>query len=159
MRHDGLGDITSSLDMLGESMIELRRISHHLMPEALQREGLRPALAAFCRSLPGVKFGWFGLDERLESNLEVAIYRIVHELVNNALKHARASEILVHVMREADYIAVIVRDNGIGFDPTTDSKGMGLHNIRHRVSSGGGRMLVDSRPGEGTEINIQIKLK
>jgi signal transduction histidine kinase len=159
MRRYGIGDITPSLEMLDESMVELRRISHHLMPEALQREGLKPALAAFCRSLPGVKFGWFGLDKRVESNLEVAIYRIIHELVNNALKHAHASEILVEVMREADYIAVIVRDNGIGFDPAANSKGMGLHNIRHRVSSGGGRMLVDSRPGGGTEINIQIKLK
>jgi signal transduction histidine kinase len=159
MRRDGIGDITPSLDMLGESMIELRRISHHLMPDALESEGLRPALEAFCRSLPGVKFGWFGSDRRVEGKQEVVIYRIIHELVNNALKHAHASEISVQVMREADYIALTVRDNGIGFDPAADSPGMGLRNIRNRVSSGGGRMLVDSLPGEGTEINIQFSLK
>jgi signal transduction histidine kinase len=159
MRHNGIGDIAQSLDMLGESMIELRRISHHLMPEALESEGLKPALAAFCRSLPGVKFGWFGSDKRVEPKQEVVIYRIIHELVNNALKHARASEISVQVMREADYIALTVRDNGIGFDPAAESPGMGLHNIRNRVSSGGGRILVDSHPGEGTEININFSLK
>ena len=153
-------DVAPSLDMLRESTQELRRISHHLMPNALESEGLKPALATFCRSLPAVQFGWFGSDERVEAQMEVVIYRIVYELVNNALKHSGASQIGVQVMRETDYIAFTVRDNGCGFDTAeAESRGMGLRNIRDRVASGGGRILVDSRPGEGTEINVNFKVK
>ncbi len=152
-------DFNTSLNMLGESMKELRRIAHHLMPETLQKEGLKSALTAFCQSLPVVQFGYLGSEERVDAKMEVMIYRIIHELVNNALKHSGASQIWVQVMREADYIAFTVRDNGCGFNPSAETKGMGLRNIRDRVASYNGRLLIDSRPGEGTEININFTIE
>jgi signal transduction histidine kinase len=159
MRGQSAPDLAPSLDMLGASIRELRRVSHHLMPDALQNEGLRSALAAFCHSLPDVSFGWFGPEGKIDSRMELVIYRIAHELVGNALKHAGASEIAVQVMRGADYIALTVRDDGRGFDPATQPAGMGLANIRKRVASMDGRLMIDSRPGDGTEINVNFSTR
>ena len=149
----------TNLEMLNESMKELRRIAHHLMPELLKQNGLKVALSDFCRTLPAVKFMYFGSEERLDGKMEVMIYRIVHELVNNALKHSGATEILVQMMREKDYIAFTVRDNGCGFNPDAATKGMGISNIRDRVASNNGRILIDSHLGKGTEINVNFDLK
>lgn len=154
-----IDDFTSNINMLDDSMKELRRIAHHLMPESLQQRGLKTALADFCKSMPLVNFAYYGSDERLDEQMEMMIYRIVHELVNNAMKHSGATEILVQVMRETDYIAFTVRDNGCGFTSADENKGMGLHNIRDRVACCGGRILIDSRLGEGTEINVDFELK
>ena len=158
---EGLGreHFDTAFDMLNESMLELRRVAHHLMPDALSRYGLKTALTDFCHSFPALQFDYFGNEERLNPKMEVMIYRIVHELVNNALKHAQASQIMVQLMRETDYIGLIVRDNGCGFDPAHESdRGMGLRNIRHRVAAYNGRMEIASRTGEGTEINIEFKI-
>jgi signal transduction histidine kinase len=140
-------------------MLELRRVAHHLMPEALSRFGLKPALGDFCRSLSQIiVFNWFGESERLDRNLEIVIYRIINELVNNALKYAGASQILVQVMQEADRIAVIVQDDGCGFDTSSETTGMGLANIRNRIASFNGIIQIDSKENEGTEINIELRI-
>jgi signal transduction histidine kinase len=182
VKNEEAPDVGPSLDMLGESIRELRRISHHLMPEALQNEGLKPALEAFCRTLPGVRCEWFGSEERVDGQMELAVYRIAHELVNNAVKHAGASEIVVQVMRGDDYLACTVRDDGCGFDvgvvsgsgsgvgsglgsgaavgsgSGSRSHGMGLRSVRDRVASRGGRLMIDSRVGRGTEVNVNFRL-
>ena len=154
----GLEHFNNAFGMLGDSMIELRRVAHHLMPDSLSRYGLKIALTDFCNNFPSVQFDYFGSEERLNSKQEVMIYRIVHELVNNALKHANASLIMVQIMREAEYIGFIVRDDGCGFDTETELKGIGLHNIRDRVASYNGRMEITSKANEGTEINVEFKI-
>ncbi|MDR0836467.1 MAG: tetratricopeptide repeat protein, partial [Tannerella sp.] len=93
----------NAMGILSESMLELRRVAHHLMPETLSRYGLKPAISDFCRSLsPIIVFDWFGYETRLDQKLEVVIYRIIHELVNNALKYSGASQIMVQIMQEDD---------------------------------------------------------
>jgi signal transduction histidine kinase len=84
------------------------------------------------------------------------VYRILHELVTNAMKHAKAEHILVQIVRDADKIYLTVQDDGCGFDTSTESKGMGLRNIQARVTANGGELLIDSKPGKGTEVNIEI---
>ncbi len=151
---------TNARKILDDSMVEMRRVAHHLMPDSLSQYGLKAALKDFCGSLPGIEFGWFGSDESLgDHNREVMIYRIVHELVNNAIKHSGAGRIAVNVMREADYIAFTVFDDGHGFDPATVTQGLGLQSIRERVASGGGRMEIDTGKGRGTEINVEFKIE
>ena len=149
----------TAFNMLNESMLELRRVAHHLMPDSLNRHGLKTALTDFCNHFSLIQFDYFGSEERLDSKMEVMIYRIVHELVNNALKHSGASQIMVQIMRENDYIGLIVRDNGSGFDPAHESgRGMGLQNIRARVASYNGRMEMSTASGQGCEINIEFTL-
>ena len=145
--------------MLNESMVELRRVAHHLMPDSLSRYGLKVALTDFCNSFSNITFGYFGDESRLDPKLEVMIYRIIHELVNNVLKHAEAKQITVQVMCETEYIAFIVLDDGKGFNSSIQPQGMGLENIRNRVASFNGRMDIMSKEGKGTEVNVEFILK
>jgi signal transduction histidine kinase len=147
-----------AMSTLDESIHELRRVAHNMMPDSLSRFGLKTAIADFCVGIPIVKFTYFGDEKRLDPKLEVMIYRTIHELINNALKHADATHILVQIIQEPERIALTVEDNGHGFDPASATKGTGLANIRTRVASYNGSMVVDSKSGTGTEINIEFNL-
>ena len=148
----------TALGLLDDSVREMRRVAHHLMPDSLSRFGLKPAVSDFCNNLPAVQFSYYGDESRLEPNMEVMIYRTIHELVNNALKHAGATQIMVQLIREPDRIAFTVQDDGRGFDPAKTTEGMGIQNIRTRVASFNGIIDLDSRPGEGTEIHVELKI-
>ena len=141
--------------LLDDSMREMRRVAHHLMPDSLGQLGLKQSIADFCSSIPHVKFSYYGNEARLDPKTEVMLYRIVHELVSNALKHSGASRILVNLIREADRIALSVQDDGCGFTPLEEAKGMGLANIRARVTACHGTLLIDSKAGTGTEVSIE----
>jgi signal transduction histidine kinase len=154
-----IANFDSALKILNDSSHELRRIAHHLMPDTLSRFGLKISVGDFCDSLSAVKFLWYGDETRLNPKMEEMIYRTVHELVNNALKHARASQVLVQIIQEPNRLAFTVQDDGDGFDPETVSEGMGLQNIRTRVASFGGMMNIASKAGVGTEINVELRVE
>ncbi|MDR1810355.1 MAG: histidine kinase [Prevotella sp.] len=147
-----------ALSMLDGAIGELRRVAHNMMPDSLARFGLKDALSDFCDSIPTVKFNYFGDGTRLNPKMEAMLYRIIHELVNNALKHAEASHILVQVVQEPCRIAIAVQDNGKGFDTSVESKGNGMKNICSRVASYNGSVDVYSAIGEGTEVNVEFQL-
>jgi signal transduction histidine kinase len=147
-----------AIGMLDESMSEMRRVAHHLMPDALSRFGLKTALTDFCNSIPVAEFIYFGNGQRLDRKMEEVVYRIAHELINNALKHSGASHILVQIVQEADRLALTVEDNGKGFNSEVITAGMGLANVRTRVASFGGTMDMRSSAGSGTETNIEFQL-
>jgi signal transduction histidine kinase len=157
---DDVGSFDTVLDMLDTSIRELRRVAHNMMPESLSRYGLKVALTDFCRSISIIEFGWFGSEARMGRQVEVIAYRIVLELVNNALKHSGAKHILVHVVQNPDRIALTVEDDGCGFDASAKGGGgAGISNIRTRVASVGGTMDVYSKKGEGSEINVELKIE
>jgi signal transduction histidine kinase/DNA-binding CsgD family transcriptional regulator len=137
-----------AISLLDESMREMRRVAHHLMPESLSSYGLKQSIADFCNSLSCVKFTYFGDETLFDPKTEVMLYHIMHELVSNALKHSRASHILVQIIRDTHSIALTVQDDGCGFDPSAETKGMGLTNIRTRVAAYNGSLLLDSKPEE-----------
>ena len=88
------------------------------------------------------------------------LYRIMHELVSNALKHSSAERIMVQLVRDADRIALTVQDNDCGFDPAAASPhGMGLSNIRNRVAAFNGNLMVDARMGVGTELSVEVGIE
>jgi signal transduction histidine kinase len=149
---------SKTMELLDESMREMRRIAHHLMPDSLSRFGLKTAVSEFCKSIPHAKFAWYGGDERLDAKLELVVYRIAYELVNNALKHSGASRILVQIVRDPDRVSLTVQDNGSGFAPET-GEGMGLSNIRTHVASYSGIMDIGSVAGEGTEVNVELRIE
>ena len=163
--HDRLGGLLTSIhmqsneehirDLTKQATEEMRRVAHHLMPASLKNDGLAPALRDFCRANPIVSFALHGQDLRLPEQQEVVLYCATHELVNNALKHAQASRIMVQLMIDEEYAAVIVADDGKGFDASMETTSMGLRNIRERVELQQGRMNISSSP-MGTEINIEI---
>jgi signal transduction histidine kinase len=100
----------------------------------------------------------YGDESRLNAKIEVIIYSATLELTHNALKHSGAKNIVVQIIQEADRIAFNVQDDGCGFDTALQSTGMGLQNVRTRVDAFGGILHIDSRVGEGTEINIELNV-
>ena len=147
-----------ALGMLDNCITELRRVSHNMMPELLNRHGLARAMTDFCGSIENVNFRVFGTPARVDSKIEIVIYRTVQELINNALKHASATSINIHLFMEPDRVALSVVDNGKGFDPNIESTGAGLANIRSRVSLFKGKIDLNSQPGKGTEVMVEILL-
>ena len=146
-----------AIAMLDSSISELRRVAHHIMPESLMRYGLKASLSDFCQSIPIVSFHYFGNDQRMDSKFEILIYRAAYELINNALKHAEATQINVQLVQESDRLSLTIYDNGKGFDTSIETKGMGLDNIRNRMETCDGKMTIYSTQGKGTEINIEIE--
>jgi signal transduction histidine kinase len=146
-----------ALEMLDQSIGELRRVAHHIMPESLMRYGLKVSLEDFCHAVPGAHFQYLGENPRLDSRLEVLIYRCAYELVNNAVKHAQATAINVQLIIDNGVVSLTVHDNGIGFDPQTVNYGIGLENIRNRIAVYNGKMTIHSSPDAGTEISIEIE--
>src|SRR5690606_6628135 len=112
----------TALGMLDDSIQELRRVAHHMMPESLLRYGLKVSLADFCAAIPAADFHYYGDEGRLPSKMEIMVYRCIHELVNNALKHAEATHINVQLVQEVNRVSFTVQDNGKGFDQKTTAE-------------------------------------
>ena len=147
----------NALKLTDEAIKEMRNVAHHLMPDSLKRYGLQTALSNFCQSVPTVSFTFVGKEHRLSKTKEEAIYYIVHELVNNAAKNAQASNIYVQLIMNEGYTAVNVSDNGQGLPEQTQSLRFGMQSIEQRVKAIDGLLDIYSKPGEGTEVNIEIK--
>ncbi|MGB4016807.1 sensor histidine kinase [Petrimonas mucosa] len=146
------------MEMLDASIRELRRVAHNMMPETLSRYGLKSALNDFCNNFRNVKFHYFGTEQRLEKKIETVIYRAATELINNALKHSGAETVNVQLVCGPDLISLNVQDDGKGFDTAAETSGAGLDNIRTRVAAVNGSMNIHSAPGEGTEVDVEIKI-
>jgi two-component system, NarL family, sensor kinase len=156
-----------SLDMLDHSISELRRVAHNMMPEVLVKFGLSEALKSYCDRMREsqifkIDFQSIDMDERLSSNTEIFVYRIVQELLNNTAKHAKATHVLVQLARQNSEISITVEDNGIGIGigferPGVDNAGgIGWANIRSRVEYLKGKLDVQSSRGQGTSVHITI---
>ncbi len=151
----------NALNKLDESIHEMRRVAHNMMPEALLKLGLRQALQDYCDGLSEsqqfhIAGEFHGLERRMEASTEVVVYRIVQELLNNAVKHSGANQVLAQVMRQDNNLTITVEDNGKGFnmaDPLFH-QGAGLRNIRSRVDYLKGHLDIQSAPGKGTSIHI-----
>ena len=153
-----------SMDMLDSSIKELRRVAHNMMPESLMKFGLEVALKDFCNAVQQsgalqISFQSLGLENKVvDKQISIGVYRMVQELINNTLKHASATKCIVQLSKTADGLNITVEDNGKGFDGNllTDSGGMGWSNIRSRIDYLKGKLDVQSSPGEGTSVLIEI---
>jgi signal transduction histidine kinase len=156
---DDVDHLQDAREMLDKSINELRRVAHHLMPKSLLCCGLKTALEDFCKAIPNAQFDYYGDGSRLDDRIEMLIYRSALELVNNAIKYAKASTIFIQLVQDSDRISLKVEDNGCGFDTETVVAGMGLENLRTRVAVGNGKINIHSLPGIGTEAYVELKIK
>ncbi len=162
---DNMTVFERSLDMLDTSINELRRVAHNMMPEMLTKFGLDEALKEYCNTinttnLLAVKYQSIGMRDRIDKSAEIIIYRIIQELLNNTMKHAAATEVMVQLVKEEGRLSIIVEDNGKGFDKELpkENKGAGLTSIQSRVDYLKGRLEINSEAGKGTLINIEFNL-
>jgi signal transduction histidine kinase len=186
--HDGLGQLLSvarlnvagledavsdedkdhlnrSLKIIDDACTEVRNISHNMMPSALIRLGLIPAINEVVNnvnSANGVKIDFkSNLDVSLGQSLDITVYRVVQEILNNMIKHAKADHINMSIERVGGELRISMQDNGIGFntEEIKNSKGIGWKNIFSRVSMLDGDIRLESEPEKGTLIFINLKLK
>ena len=155
-------DLPIVVNELETVIVDLRHTAQNLEPSVLKRNGLDDAIRHFCRSMQSgstpISYYGQGLEEIKDKNLQLSIYRIVQELITNAVRHADATKILLQCSVENAYLMIEVEDNGKGFMPDSIERNMGLDNLESRVKSIGGILKIDSQPDEGTHIIIECQL-
>jgi two-component system, NarL family, sensor histidine kinase UhpB len=154
---------------------DIHRAASDLRPAALDDLGLPKALAALASDWSArydiaVDIHASGLDDRLTSEVETLVYRVVQEAITNVLKHAAAQNVSIVLERRGDRLRVVIEDDGRGFDPQVDETPitnqeheggrprLGLSSIRERLALLGGSMRLESQPGAGTALFIQVPL-
>jgi PAS domain S-box-containing protein len=145
-----------------EAMNEMRLLIHQLHPPIVEEVGLALALqqrldAVETRSGISADLQVKG-DQQLPLDSEISLFQIALEGLNNVLKHAKASEIQIRLIFEADRCRLTIQDNGVGFEPESieDYGGYGLANMRDRLEKINGALTIDSRPGKGTTLDIEV---
>ena len=156
-----LEELRADLTRVGEGLTtavqELRELSRGIHPAVLSEGGLAPALKALGRrSAVRVKLD-IGCRERLPDPVEVAAYYTVSEALTNASKHANCTRVWVSLRVDDDIVLLSIRDDGVGgADPAA---GSGLVGLTDRVGALGGKIGVESLPGEGTHILVELPLE
>jgi PAS domain S-box-containing protein len=187
--HDGLGPLLSTLKMhiqwianpdntinkdkiirhaihsIDSAINSTKDIANNLSPHVLQRFGLVNAVKSYTDHLKETSNVIFELSsnlrERLEVNLELILYRIILECINNSVKHALPKKIVVRFIKQIPSLTIEITDDGKGFEVNhilQKSKGMGLFNIKNRVRHIGGELIINSDETKGTQISIIIPL-
>lgn len=151
-------------ELLDTAVGEVRSISQNLQPVSLNKLGLIPALNDLINrymssSGPEIHFHHFGIPNKLDQMVSLGIFRIIQEILNNAIKHAKANEILVQLNHEKGQMIIHIEDDGVGFDTTAKYKSMGLENIKSRVNYLKGTIEIDSRLNNGTSYLINVNTK
>lgn len=149
------------LKSLENSNQDLRNISHQMMPRALKELGIVAALEDLLKGSLGYanisyNLEHFNIDNRLPEKLEITLYRITQELINNIIKHSKATEVSVQLFKNQNNILLIVEDNGVGFSSTKNKKGIGLLNISSRLDMVNGNVNFEPSPNSGTLVTIKI---
>jgi two-component system NarL family sensor kinase len=154
--------VENVISQLDQSIAELRRVSHNMMPEALIKYGLKEALENYCENINlsgkiNVQLQTYGMEKRMEQSTEIIIYRMIQELLNNVIKHADAKNVLIQLVRKEDHFNLTVEDDGKGFDTKEieNKTGAGLANIKARAEYLNGNVDIVSKKGEGTSVNIE----
>lgn len=147
--------------LIDEACQEVRNISNNMQPTALAKLGLEAAINDLANrfqgeNYPEIVIQLYGMDFQMESTNRLMIYRIIQELLINALKHADAKEILVQITKQEKEIIILVEDDGKGYKKGQVKKGMGTSNIESRVRFLKGTLQVDSAINKGTSVLINI---
>lgn len=155
-------DLPVIINQLDRSVNELRRIARNMMPESLLNAGLETALKEICESFDSkelsVDFQAYNIEQDIAQDMQVTIFRIVQELLTNAVRHAGATAILVQCSQNENIFYITVEDNGKGFLAGQEhvGKGIGLTNVKNRVDYLKGTLEIETAPGAGTTINIEF---
>ncbi|WP_437829486.1 sensor histidine kinase [Niallia taxi] len=152
--------------MVRSALYEVRRIIYDLRPMALDDLGLVPTLKKYLKTTEeyyqtaSIGFTTIGKDFRLPNKYEVALFRLIQESVQNALKHAEAKTILVKIEMRRDQVIVVIKDDGKGFDKSVKKQeSFGLIGMRERVELLEGELSIDSKIGSGTLVMINVPVK
>lgn len=162
---EALIEMKSMRSMVRSSLQEVRRIIYNLRPMALDDLGLVPTIRKYLADLEEyhkmtITLSEHGSVDRLDSKYEVALFRLIQESVQNAVKHAAAERIHVNIRNERNQVSVSIRDDGVGFDlAKKKEKSFGIIGMRERVEMLDGSITINSKIGGGTTVYVKIPLK
>ena len=144
-----------------DALQRIRTMSHLLHPALLDDLGLEAALEAHLRSVERrhglrIEFVHDASRQRLAPELETAVYRVVQEAVTNVVTHAHATRCDVRIEGRPESVCVVVEDDGSGFAQDGGAAGLGLISMRERIAQHGGRFRIESAPGRGTRLAIEL---
>ncbi|WP_170039507.1 tetratricopeptide repeat-containing sensor histidine kinase [Polaribacter gangjinensis] len=153
-----------TMALVDESCKEVRVISHKMMPNFLLKSGIAADIKSFIEKIDEnslkISFESIGFKDQLEFNEEIILYRIIQELVNNVIKHAKANELKIVLEKNAQQILVKISDNGIGFNyqKALEKGGLGLKNMQVRIEYLKGNIHFSELKPHGTEVEINIPI-
>ncbi|MBL7827714.1 MAG: sensor histidine kinase [Saprospiraceae bacterium] len=156
-------DLSKITNLIDNTVAETRHIARNMQPSTLLEFGLPTALRDLTNhfrmdGMPSISFQGVGDFSNLDHNLALHCYRIVQELLQNSLKHAKAKEILVQITRTDHQIDLLVEDDGAGYEPGNVKKGMGTDGIAQRVQFLKGEINIQSAKGQGTSTLVTVPL-
>lgn len=154
-------DFTILSQLITEIATDLRNLSHDLMPSSLVDFGLITAITTLIRRVNQSQAIYVHLendlrDDDIPYNYALNIYRIIQELVNNSIKHASCKEIKIKLTMKDDIINIKVSDDGIGSSKAKKNNGIGLYNIKNRLASLNGQLLIETAKYKGFKVTINI---
>lgn len=158
--HDSPADLRRIADAVRGSLDEVRRIARELRPEALDDLGLVNALISLCSRLASQ--GGLRIERQLEKvpgispGLELVIYRVAQESLTNVVRHAHASEAAVSLATTANTATLSIADDGRGLPPDLPTRTAGISGMRERARLVGGSLEIESQPGEGTTVRLEV---
>lgn len=157
--------IKSSNELIDEAVNSTRNISNNIMPRIINTYGLVKAVDEFCNKVNktnklNISFETENFPEKFNHDIELILFRVISELINNTIKHANAKKVLILLIKNESKISLYFKDDGIGFNTedimNSDKKGMGLKNIISRIKSINGNYYFNSSPNNGFSIKIDI---
>ncbi|MBB1150869.1 sensor histidine kinase [Myroides sp. NP-2] len=159
---DNKAEMDKSMEHLDNAVDELRRVAHNLMPDLLIKYGLEEALKEYANRMSSdqldIDVQFLGYTHTLEQDKQLLVYRIIQELVNNALKHANPQQIIIQLVENEYSYMVTIEDDGCGFElnQVQQTQSAGLHNIQSRVQFLKGDLHIHSELNLGTSIDFQF---
>ncbi len=154
-------------EQIDQAISESKNLAHNLIPIVLKDFGLIVAIKNLIDRANDmydihIVFNAFDYNERIDTKLEKALYRICQESLNNIVKHSKAKNVHFQIFKQDMLIVLVIDDDGVGFNSKSleeeSVKGIGLISMRERVNAFGGTFNIDSQPGKGTEIIIEIPI-
>lgn len=188
--HDGIGQLLTAVNMnvsmihefkndeqnfgkilertkgvLDEAMTDVRTLAHQIMPNMLIKNSLGTAVRNLIEKSRSPKLEINlkieNLHDDLNQNIQVVVFRVIQESINNTIKHAEAKTIYISLVQRENFLKTSISDDGKGFNPLKVARandGMGLENIKSRIQFLKGKIFIESAPGKGTKIEVDIPL-
>ena len=164
-----LKDVNDVSEILSSTIKDVREIAYSLHPYQLERLGLSKAIQSIIdRASKSTSINFISnidrVDKLLSSDVEISLYRIIQECVNNIIKHSFADEVLINLNKSKNHISILISDNGKGFNPgrineNRDKHGFGLKGMKERLKLFNGKLEIASTQGKGTDVKLFIPFK
>lgn len=151
------------MKMLENAADEVRKTAHNLMPDILIKHSFEEALQLYCEQINSggklqVDLQIHGAINALPKSVELSLYRVVQELIQNIIKHAGASQAIIQINQQEKVISIMIEDNGTGFRPDGNHSGIGMQNLKSRVQALQGFLSIESAEGAGTTVYMEFEM-